>query len=155
MSTRWGKRFGRADIEFASLGKTAGLNVVLRTRSLIKKVRQVPMKRRSFRRFLKPAMLAFAVSSIFVPSAIAMPAQSVGGSGAYARATEPISTSSPGRIAPDVPPVSTSVQVVSQPNGFDWGDFGLGAAGAVLLTALVATMTLVAVRHGSSPLAHR
>jgi hypothetical protein len=141
------------------------------------------MKRRSLRRLLKPAMLAFAVSLIIIPSATAMPLQSVGGSGTagtqdlgppdgwyirvmqtqpnsprdgwYTRVIEPISTSSPGRIAPDVPPVSTSVPVVSQPSGFDWSDFGLGAAGAVLLTALLATMTFVAVRHRRIPLAHR
>jgi hypothetical protein len=117
-------------------------------------------------------MLAFAVSLIMIPSATAMPLQSVGGSGTagtqdlgppdgwyirviQARAIDPISTSSPGRIAPDVPPVSSSVPVVSKPSGFDWSDFGLGAAGAVLLTALLATMTLVAVRHRSNPLAHR
>jgi hypothetical protein len=93
-------------------------------------------------------MLAFAVSLIIIPSATAMPVQ-------MERAVEPISTSSPGRIAPDVPPVSTSVPVASQPSGFDWSDFGLLAAGAVLLTALLATMTFVAVRHRSIPLAHR
>ena len=58
------------------------------------------MKRRFLRHILKPATLAFAVSLILVPSAIAMPLQSVGGSGTagtqklgprdgwYTRATE-------------------------------------------------------------------
>jgi hypothetical protein len=155
-----------------------------------------PMKRLSLRRFIKATILAFAISTTIVPSALAMPLVSAGGSGATqapslgprdgwnvpvtqsravrgaqprifdANATEGWYTGAPqslastsdgslGRISPDVPPVSASVPVLNQPNGFDWTDATIGAAGGFALTALLAAMALVAVRQRRLPLAHR
>jgi hypothetical protein len=76
--------------------------------------------------------------------------------GFYTGAPEPLATSdsSPGRIIPDVSPVSVSAPVLDQPRGFDWSDAGLGAAGGFALTALLAAMALLAVRHRRLPLAH-
>lgn len=161
------------------------------------------MKRRSLRRFIKATTLAFAISTVLVPSALAMPLVSAGGSGAAeispqgprdgwnvpvtqstktdpadlfgtvtrarifdAGATEGFYTgipeslsktsdTSPGRINPDVAPVSVSVPVLNAPNGFDWTDATIGAAGGFALTALLAAMALVAVRQRHLPLAHR
>jgi hypothetical protein len=108
------------------------------------------VKRRFLRRFLKPAMLAFAVSLILVPSATAMPTLSVEGSG-----TAGVTTSSPGRISPDLPPVSAAVPVAGESSGFDWSNAVLGAAGVLFLTTVLATIALFAVRRRSVPLAHR
>jgi hypothetical protein len=108
------------------------------------------VKRRFLRRFLKPAMLAFAVSLILVPYASAMPTLSVAGSG-----TAGITTSSPGRVSPDLPPVSAAVPADSESSGFDWNKAVLGTAGVLLLTTGLATIALFAVRRRSVPLAHR
>ena len=106
----------------------------------------------STQRIRRTVALTTAIAALAAPAAWAAPVEQIlsenAGStivgGAQEQSPKQESYSSLNSIAPYAPESSPSPVVTSTPSdGFDWGDAGIGAAGVLALTAMIAGSVLV------------